>query len=112
MAGVKGRSGGPRPNSGGARPGAGRPKLQPVIIEDAEMQTLDPKEFLASLMGNPAADVRLRADAAKTLLMAELRMAEAKGKKEQKQEAAERASSRFAPSIPPKLRAVAGKKLG
>lgn len=25
MAGVKGRSGGPRPNSGGARPGAGRP---------------------------------------------------------------------------------------
>lgn len=40
MAGVKGRSGGPRPNSGGARPGAGRkpkPKPAPAVtgIEDA-----------------------------------------------------------------------------
>jgi hypothetical protein len=31
MAGVKGKSGGPRPNSGGARPGAGRkPKAKPA----------------------------------------------------------------------------------
>jgi phage terminase small subunit len=54
MAGVKGRSGGPRPNSGGARPGAGRkpkPKAPPVVIapevakvEDGE--PLDPRPTL------------------------------------------------------------------
>jgi phage terminase small subunit len=33
MAGVKGRSGGPRPNSGGKRPGAGRPRKPPVPID-------------------------------------------------------------------------------
>lgn len=38
MAGVKGKSGGPRVNAGGARPGAGRkpkPKPEPVVIESA-----------------------------------------------------------------------------
>lgn len=33
MAGVKGRSGGPRPNSGGKRPGAGRPRKPPAPID-------------------------------------------------------------------------------
>ena len=33
MAGVKGRSGGPRPNSGGKRPGAGRPRKPPKPID-------------------------------------------------------------------------------
>ena len=112
MAGVKGRSGGPRPNSGGARPGAGRPKSQPVFIESDDLKTNDPKEFLASLMSNPEADIKLRAEAAKTLLMAELRITEAKGKKEQRQEAAEKVAGRFAPATPPKLMAVAGRKVG
>ena len=45
MAGVKGRSGGPRANAGGARPGAGRPKKPkepPVSVEadDKDMLTL------------------------------------------------------------------------
>lgn len=112
MAGVKGKSGGPRPNSGGARPGAGRPKSAPVLIDDAQLKTQNPKEFLASLMSNPEADIKLRAEAAKILLMAELRITEAKGKKEQKQEAAEKVAGRFAPSTPPKLMALAGRKVG
>lgn len=36
MSGVKGRSGGARPNTGGARPGAGRkpkPRQEPVLVE-------------------------------------------------------------------------------
>lgn len=40
MAGVKGRSGGPRPNSGGARPGAGRPPKpapEPTPLPEQDM---------------------------------------------------------------------------
>lgn len=43
MAGVKGKSGGARPNTGGARTGAGRkpkPKPEPVRVPDADMLTL------------------------------------------------------------------------
>ena len=41
MAGVKGRSGGPRPNSGGARPGAGRkPKPKPEIVPQGDKDML------------------------------------------------------------------------
>lgn len=41
MAGVKGRSGGPRPNSGGRRPGAGRkPKAAVEIQQTAKDDTL------------------------------------------------------------------------
>ena len=48
MAGVKGRSGGPRPNSGGARPGAGaKPKPKP---EPAFCPGLDPLAFLEGVM--------------------------------------------------------------
>lgn len=111
MAGVKGRSGGARPNTGGARPGAGRPKKEPVLIASKDLLTSDPKQFLTALMNDPEAEIKLRADAAKALLAAELRMAEAKGKKEQKQEAAEKVASRFAPAAPPKLVAAGGKAL-
>lgn len=43
MAGVKGKSGGPRANAGGARPGAGRkpkPKPEIVPIPERDMLTL------------------------------------------------------------------------
>lgn len=41
MAGVKGKSGGPRPNSGGARPNSGRkPKPKPEIVPIAECDML------------------------------------------------------------------------
>ena len=104
MAGVKGRSGGARPNTGGARPGAGRPKKPPVIVDSETLLTKDPRRFLVALMNDPAADIKLRADAAKALLSADLRAVAAKGKKEERHGAAKEASGgRFAPSTPPKL---------
>lgn len=44
MAGIKGRSGGPRANAGGARPGAGRPKKEPDVNPHG-----DPLEFLQAV---------------------------------------------------------------
>lgn len=104
MAGAKGRS-------GGARPGAGRPKKKPDVLDVPVEQTTDPRKFLTDLMNNLAVDIKLRADAAKALLSAEIRTAEAKGKKEQKQEAAQRVAGRFAAAAPPKLVAAGGKQL-
>lgn len=46
MAGVKGRSGGPRPNSGGARPGAGRKPKAP----DVQSLAVSPLQFLEAVM--------------------------------------------------------------
>ena len=93
MAGVKGRSGGPRANSGGARPNSGpkprpkttdigqalatvvaaqapkpAPKVPPKIkaaVPPAPDQT-SPLEFLLAVMRNPAVDDKLRIEAAKT----------------------------------------------
>ena len=81
MAGVKGRSGGARPNTGGARPNSGgaRPNSGPKPKEPVKLtiplpvgDTLahkDPMVFLMALMNDIEADVKLRADAAKTLMM-------------------------------------------
>lgn len=107
---------------GGYRPGAGRPKSAPVLVKVKpekvnphqvviDTSTSDARAFLAALMLDDGVDVRIRADAAKALLSAELRSAEAKGKKEAKQEAAENVAGRFAPSAPPKLAAVGGTRL-
>lgn len=41
MAGVKGKSGGPRKNSGGARPGAGRKPAKPVEIQPETAKVVD-----------------------------------------------------------------------
>ena len=102
MAGAKGRS-------GGARPGAGRKPAKPVLIDSAALLTSDPKQFLTALMNDVEADIKVRADAAKALLSAELRMAEAKGKKAEKQESAQKvAGGKFAAAAPP-LRIVAGR---
>mgnify|MGYP001416140539 CR=1 FL=1 len=78
MAGVKGRSGGSRPNTGGARKGAGRKPAEPVLIDSAALLTSDPKRFLTALMNDVEADIKVRADAAKALLSASIRTAEAK----------------------------------
>ena len=100
MAGAKGRS-------GGARSGAGRKPQEGVCIDSASLLTSNPTQFLVALMNDSTADIKLRADAAKALLNAELRSVEAKGKKEERNEAAKRVSSgKFAPSAPPKLTAV------
>jgi phage terminase small subunit len=56
MAGVKGRSGGPRPNSGGKRPGAGRPRKPPVPIDAVYVE---PKRSIdTSLKGDSASKVK------------------------------------------------------
>lgn len=73
MAGVKGKSGGPRANSGGARPGAGR-KPAPIVklgvdglMEKALLHS-DPLKFLVAVMNDAEADGKLRVDAAKALM--------------------------------------------
>lgn len=66
MAGVKGKSGGPRANAGGARPGAGRPKSPPELA--APTNFANPMDFLQWVMNSNAADLKIRVDAAKALL--------------------------------------------
>lgn len=90
MAGVKGRS-------GGARPGAGRPPKDPADdLTIATSGNQKPAEFLLTVMNDNAVADKLRIDAAKALLSAEVRRAENGGKKAEKQAAAEGvASGRF-----------------
>lgn len=111
MAGVKGRSGGARPNSGGKREGAGRKPAEPVLIDSIALLTSGPTQFLTALMNDVEADIKLRADAAKALLSAQIRRAENGGKKEAKQEAAKQVANKFAATTPPKLVASGGKKV-
>ncbi len=66
MSGVKGRS-------GGARPGAGRPRLTPRTLNDPSLRTTEPLEWLRALMMLEEAGTRLRLEAAKVLLMYEMR---------------------------------------
>ncbi len=99
MAGVKGRSGGPRANSGGARPGAGRPPNPP--IEGHIDPTDDPEEFLRRVMNDNSVDLKVRVDSAKALQTGALRRAEAIGKKVGKQKAAEAVAGKFTPGAPP-----------
>lgn len=134
MAGVKGRSGGPRPNSGGARPGAGRPKrsaaksakggveqsLEPQAhggalkrqkAEPAVTGVDDPLEFLRQVWRGDieATATQVRA-AASALPFVHKKQGEG-GKKEQKQDAAAKVASRFAAAAPPRLVANGGKKV-
>lgn len=110
MAGAKGRSGGPRANSGGARPGAGRPPKEPVYLNLSAIYD-EPEKFLKAVMNDSGSDAKLRVDAAKALLSAQVRRAENGGKKEEKKAAAARVASKFATAQPPKLVAAGGKKL-
>lgn len=110
MAGVKGRSGGPRPNSGGARPGAGRPKKEPAILVLAATYD-DPEKFLRAVMNDSGTEAKLRIDAAKALMPYVHPKKGEGGKKEKQQDEAKKVASRFAAAAPPKLAAVGGKKV-
>ena len=88
MAGVKGRSGGPRANSGGARPGSGPKPRKPRKTKAAAYQTDDPDEFLKAAMRDPAVDFKDRMAAALALKKAS-KSGAAIGKKEQQQQAAQ-----------------------
>lgn len=103
MAGVKGRSGGARPNTG--------PKPKPPTLLQIASTYDDPENFLKAVMNDAETDVKVRVDAAKALVSAKYRKEEAKGKKEQRQEDAQRVASRFAAATPPKLVAAGGMKV-
>ena len=96
MAGVKGRSGGARPNSGP------KPKEPVVLVLGAIYD--DPDKFLKAVMNDSGTDAKLRVDAAKALLSAQVRRAENGGKKAERATAAKRASSgKYASAAPPSL---------
>lgn len=102
MAGKPGRS-------GGARPGAGRPKKPPNLSDSPALLTKDPKAFLVAVMNDPATDMKVRADAAKALMPYVHGKVADQGKKAAKDEAAKKASGRFAPPAPPSHLRVVGK---
>lgn len=131
MAGVKGRSGGPRKNAGGKRPGAGRkPKIPkpaavpatatlPPATPDAPAETdaaarghgvTDAKLFLEKVMSGQIIADETQLRAAQALLPFQHKKLGETGKKEQRNEEAKGIVSRFAPA-PPRLAAVAGKKV-
>ena len=96
MAGVKGRSGGPRP-------GSGRPPSE-FTPPEAHDDSLD---FLRSVMTDLSQKPELRVRAAITLAQYEHAKVSDIGKKGEKQEAAKEASKgKFGAAKPPKLSAV------
>ncbi len=98
MAGVKGRS-------GGARSGAGRPPKEPEYLNLSGMYD-EPDKFLKAVMNDSGSEAKLRVDAAKALLSAQVRRAESGGKKDLQKDAAKRAGAgRYASAAPP-LRVV------
>lgn len=87
MAGVKGRSGGPRENSGGARPGSGKKAAPPKVRRAKALQTDDPDEFLRAVMRDPTSDFKDRMAAALALKKGG-KAGAPNGKREQQQAAA------------------------
>lgn len=62
-------------------------------------------------MNDSGSDAKLRVDAAKALMPYKHQKLGEGGKKEQKDAAAKKVGSRFAPAAPPKLVAAGGKKV-
>ena len=101
-----------------ARVSAGEPepekKLKKDVFQRQEVPEAlcasDPLEYMRRVMENETEDPKLRMEAAKTLASYLHAKPGEKGKKEQRQEAAEKMASRFSPSAPPKLVAVGGMK--
>lgn len=74
--------------------------------------TADPVEFLTKVMNEPAADLRLRIDAAKAMLPFKHKKLGEGGKKDLKDDAAKAAGAgKFSATAPPKLVAAGGKKV-
>ena len=102
MAGIKGKSGGARVNSGGARTGAGRkakPKIEVIEIAECDMLKLLQDVALGRV---DASTIQVRAAIA-AVQYTHVKKADG-GKKDDKQGAAEKASTgRFGASAPPRL---------
>lgn len=75
------------------------------------MRFRDPKAFLMAAMNDGETEFKLRVDAAKALMPFVHHKLGEGGKKEQRDEAAKKVASKFAPAAPPKLVATGGKKL-
>jgi phage terminase small subunit len=74
--------------------------------------TSDPVEFLTKVMNEPAAELRLRIDAAKAMLPFKHKKLGEGGKKDLKDDAAKAAGAgKFSATAPPKLVAAGGKKV-
>ncbi len=104
MAGVKGKSGGPRANSGGSRPGAGRPrKEKPPLVE------IEGRDMLTLLQDIALGRVEASTGQIRAAIAAVQYTHTKKGDGGKKEEAADRAKKvavgRFSASPPP-LRAV------
>jgi len=96
---------------GGSRPGAGRPRkgdetVKPAAVKrEARAVKLSPLDYMLAVMNDEDVDQARRdrmAQAAAPYVHPKME-AQAKGKKEERQEAAERAAGKFAPPQPPKL---------
>lgn len=119
MAGVKGKSGGPRANAGGARPGAGRkpkpkPELVPIpneLANIADGRPFDPRPTLERVALG-LLEVAPQQYKALTALLPYVHLKKGDGKKEDEQDKARKAAGgKFAPAAPPKLVAAGGKKI-
>jgi len=103
MAGMKGRSGGARPNTGGARPGAGRkpkPPVEPAVVAD----DTDPLTFLEWVMRGRIEASPLQVRAAVAAAQYRHTKTGDGGKRDAEKGAAKKAGSgKFAPKAPPKL---------
>lgn len=106
MAGVKGKSGGPRVNAGGARPGAGRKPAETVFIapevaQVSDGEPLDPRPALELIaLGHmEVSQTQMKA------LLALLPYVHTKkgdgGKKDEVAGKAQKAASKFAPTAAP-----------
>ncbi len=102
MAGVKGKSGGPRKNAGGARPGAGRkpkPKPETVVLGDLDMLQMLKDVALGKVEATP---LQVRAAIA-AVQYTHMKKGDG-GKKEEVAEAAKKAGAgKFAAATAPKL---------
>ena len=115
MAGVKGRSGGPRANAGGARPGAGRkpkPKPEPTVLDtpadEADMLSLLKQIALGQI---DASTTQVRAAIA-AVQYTHAKKGESSGKKEEAADKAKAAAAgRFGRREAPRLVANGGSKV-
>lgn len=108
MAGVKGRSGGARPNSG-PKPAGPKPLPQTVVLNEPVQSAVvgegpTPLEFLLAVMRDPAVDGKLRLEAAKTAAMyCHLKKGDGGVKDEKAEKAKKAGSGKFGAAPAPKL---------
>lgn len=94
-----------------APPPADQEPARPAFDLASALAHQDPKAFLLAAMNDIELDPKQRIDAAKALMpFMHARLGEG-GKKEQKQEAASKVASKFSTAAPPRLAAVAGRKV-